>query len=302
MLKEYFIKAKEEKWAIGHFNFSTADQLKAIVEAAAELKSPVMVATSEGEAKFIGRAQAVALVKSWQDLGYPVFLNADHHKTFESAEEAIEEGYDTVLIDASKMPFEENIEVTKRVAQYAHDTDPDMMVEGELGYLRGDSEVQKSVQITVDDFTNPRQAKEFVERTGVDRLAIVFGNIHGIVEEVLMAAPTPGGVGAPTVTSGKEQLNIEILKEVVAAIPDMQIVLHGASGLSDEDVRAAIAAGITNVHINTEIRVAYHDALEKELARDDESTTPYKFIQPAFEATKELVKKKLELFGSVGKI
>src|SRR3989344_4488724 len=122
-LKEYFIKAKKEKWAIGHFNFSTADQLKAIVEAAAELKSPVMVATSESEEKFIGLEQAVALVRSWQDLRYPIFLNADHHKTWESVSPCIEEGYDTVLIDASKFPFEENIALTRRVVEYAKSVD-----------------------------------------------------------------------------------------------------------------------------------------------------------------------------------
>ena len=294
ILKEYFVKAKDEKWAIGHFNFSNADQLKAIVEAAAELKSPVMVAVSEGEEKFIGLEQAVALVRSWQDLGYPVFLNADHHKTWESVSPCVEEGYDTVLIDASKLTFEENIELTKRVVDYARSMESDppsprlwrasMTVEGELGYLRGDSEVQKKVEITLDDYTNPRQAKEFVERTGVDRLAIAFGNIHGIV------------------TDQKEQLNFEVLRDIVAAVPQTPLVLHGASGLSDSDIKEAIKNGITNVHINTELRVAYHDALEKELAKSDESTTPHKFIQPAFDAMKALVKKKLELFGSVNKI
>ena len=284
ILKEYFQKAKDEKWAIGHFNFSTADQLKAIVEAAAELKSPVMVATSEGEEKFIGLEQAVALVQSWQDLGYPIFLNADHHKTWDSVSPCIDEGYDTVLIDASKLEFEKNIELTKRVVEYARSVDPDMMVEGELGYLRGDSQVQDKVEITADDYTKPEQARDFVDRTGVDRLAIVFGNIHGIVTEQV------------------EKLDMEHLKKIVATLPDTYLVLHGASGLKDEDIKSAIANGITNIHINTEIRVAYHDALEKELAKPDESTTPHKFIQPAFDAAKALVKNKLELFGSVGKI
>ncbi len=284
ILKEYFMKAQKEKWAIGHFNFSTADQLKAIVEAAAELKSPVMVAVSEGEEKFVGLEQAVALVKSWQDLGYPVFLNADHHKSWESVSPCIDEGYDTVLIDASKLPYEENVALTKRVVEYARSVDPDMMVEGEVGYLKGDSQLQKKVEISSADYTTPEQAKDFVARTGVDRLAIVFGNIHGIV------------------TEQEERLDIERLKEVTKAIPDTAIVLHGASGLPDEDIKAAIANGITNIHINTELRIAYHDALQKELTDDPDQTTPYKIIQPAFEATKALVKKKLELFGSAGKI
>src|SRR3989344_1510810 len=184
-LKEYFEKAKEEKWAIGHFNFSTADQLKAIVEAAKELNSPVMVATSEGEAGFVGREQVVALVKSYQAEGLAVFLNADHHKSFESAQSAIDAGYDTVLIDASKMPYEENILTTSQVVQYAKNIsisrNLDISVEGELGYLKGESQVQESVEISPADYTKPEEAKEFVERTGVDRRAMVFGDIHGIV-------------------------------------------------------------------------------------------------------------------------
>ncbi len=283
-LREYFLQAKAEKWAMGHFNFSTADQLKAIVEAAKEAQSPVMVATSEGEADFVGREQAVALVKSYQQEGHAVFLNADHHKTEEVARTAIDAGYDTVLIDASKMSFEENIRTTQQVVQYAHAQNPGMMVEGELGYLKGQSEVQETVEISSADFTKPEEARDFVERTGVDRLAIVFGNIHGIV------------------TQQEEKLDMTVLQAVAAAVPDTFLVLHGASGLPDEQVRAAIANGITNVHINTELRVAYHDALEAELQKEPDQTTPYKFLAPSFEAMKELVKKKLTLFGSVGKI
>ena len=241
-----------------------------------------MVATSEGEAGFVGREQAVALVKSYQAEGLAVFLNADHHKSFESAQSAIDVGYDTVLIDASKMPYEENVSTTKKVVEYARLHN--MMVEGELGYLKGESQVQESVEISPADYTKPEEAKEFVERTGVDRLAIVFGNIHGIV------------------TKQEEKLDITVLQAVVAAVPDTFLVLHGASGLPDEQIKEAIQNGITNVHINTELRVAYHDALEAELQKEPDQTTPYKFLAPSVEAMKELVKKKLILFGSEGKI
>ena len=284
LLRNYFEKAKKEHWAIGHFNFSTAEQLKAIVEAAAECKSPVMVATSEGETKFVGRQQAVALVKSWQGLGSPVWLNADHHKSFDAIEEAVDEGYDTVLIDASKLPYDENVKLTKQVVEFAKMKDPLYMVEGELGYLKGDSKIETKVEISPEDYTKPEEAKEFVMKTGVDRLAIVFGNIHGIV------------------TEQSERLDIDRLKAVAAAVPDTYIVLHGASGLLAEDIREAIKNGITNVHINTEIRVAYHDALQKELKDDPSETTPYKMLQLSFDETKRVVKEKLELFGSVGKI
>ncbi len=287
-LKEYFQKAKQEHWAIGHFNFSTADQLKAIVEAAVELKSPVMVATSEGEANFIGYDQAVALVRSYQSDGHTVWLNADHHKSFESAKKAIDSGYDTVLIDASRLNLDENILMTSQVTKYAKEhlasSQDARMVEGELGYLKGESQVQEAVEISPADYTQPEQAADFVSRTGVDRLAVVFGNIHGVV------------------TKQKEKLDIDRLKKVVTAVPETILVLHGASGLSDEDVRAAISAGISNVHINTELRVAYHDSLAAELQHEPTQTTPYKFLAPSFEAMKELVKTKLKLFGSVDRV
>lgn len=285
-LKEYFQKAWREKWAIGHFNFSTAEQLKAIVEAAVELKSPVMAATSEGEANFIGYDQAVALVKTYQQHGHHVWLNADHHKSFDSAKKAIDAGYDTALIDASGLPYEENIRTTSDVVQYAKSYRglASIAVEGELGYLRGSSEVQKKIEISPADYTAPEQAADFVARTDVDRLAVVFGNIHGII------------------TEQEEKLDIEHLKKIAAAVPETILVLHGASGLSDDDVRAAIAAGISNIHINTELRVAYHDALHAELEKEPNQTTPYKFLMPSLEAMKELVKEKLKLFGSVDKI
>src|SRR3989344_3086780 len=212
-LKQYFQEAKAGGWALGHFNFSTADQLKAFIEAAAEMKSPIMVGTSEGEADFIGRKQAVALVKSYQNEGHAVFLNADHHKSWETTKAAIDAGYDTVLIDASKLPFEENIELTKRVVEYAKSINPEILAEGELGYLRGSSEVQEKIEISQTDYTKPEEASDFVARTGVDRLAVVFGNIHGIV------------------TEQEEHLDVEHLKKVVQVVPGVPLVLHGASGL-----------------------------------------------------------------------
>ncbi len=280
ILNDYFKKAKQEKWAIGHFNFSTADQLKAIVETATELNKPVMVAVSEGEADFFGRAQAVALVKTYQEMGHAVFLNADHHKSWETIKEAVDVGFDTVLIDASKLPYEENITLTKKVVEYAKSSNPRMMIEGELGYLRGSSEIQKKIEITEADYTKPEQAKDFVKKTGVDRLAIVFGNIHGIVTEQV------------------ERLHLPTLEAIVEAVPDTYLVLHGASGLPDEDIQEAIKRGITNVHVNTELRVAYHDALEKELAKPDESTTPYKILAPSYNATKAIVREKILLFSA----
>ncbi len=252
------------------------------MEAAAELKVPVMAATSEGEADFVGRDQAVALVRSYQKEGYDVFLNADHHKSWETTKAAIDAGYDSVLIDASKLSYGENVALTKKVVDYAREvarsSGREIPVEGELGYLKGSSEIQKKVEISREDYTKPEEVKDFVARTGVDRLAIVFGNIHGIV------------------TEQEEHLDIETLKNVAAAVPGVTLVLHGASGLKDEEVKTAIQNGITNIHINTELRVAYHKALEGELEKEPGQTTPYKFLNPSFEAVKNLVMEKARLF------
>lgn len=279
-LNEYFQEARISKKAIGHFNFCTSDQLRAIVDASIEIGVPVMVATSEGEADFIGRRQAVALVRSYRYAGIPVFLNADHHKSFESIKTCIEVGYDTVLFDGSKLSFEENIAQTKRVVEYIKSVNPDMMIEGELGYLRGGSEIQTKVQISEDDYTKPDEARKFIESTGIERLAIVFGNIHGIV------------------TEQEEKLDLDLLQKIITEIGDTHIVLHGASGLRDHDVLQAIKIGITNVHVNTELRVAYHDALAKFLSDNSHETTPYKYLKMSYEDIRKVVSQKLRLFGS----
>jgi len=275
-LQEYFADAKANRWAIGHFNFSSPDVLNAIIEAAKAEGAPcVMVGTSEGEATFIGLAQAVALVRAAREQhGYDVFLNADHFKSVRRCIDAIEAGYETVLFEGITLPYEQNVEHTREVVRAASGR----MVEAELGYLKGSSEVQKAVTITPEDYTKPEQAADFVARTGVERLAVVFGNIHGIV------------------TEQEERLDIPHLERIVAAVPDTYLVLHGASGLPDEQVAAAIKAGMTNVHFNTELRIAYSTSLREELADHPDQTTPYKYLAPAAEAVREVVAAKVRLF------
>lgn len=296
-LNYYLQKAKEGGYALGHFNFASAEQLKAIVQAFQKIveesgKSDLalMVGTSEGEAGFLGYDQSVGLVEAWRkQTSLPIFLNADHHKSFESCKKAIDAGYDTVLIDASKLPFKENVELTEKVMGYGKSKNPhlrqgfggqaEITFEGELGYLKGSSEIQGRVEINSEDFTSPEEASEFVKQTGVDRLAVVFGNIHGIV------------------TEQEERLEINHFKKIVTAVPDVYFVLHGASGLKDEDVKEAIKAGITNVHINTEIRVAFHQAIEDfEKSPQPHTTTPYKIMAPTVEAMQKVAEDKLRLF------
>ncbi|MEX2090556.1 MAG: class II fructose-bisphosphate aldolase, partial [Candidatus Paceibacterota bacterium] len=156
-LNEYLKEARTNGYAIGHFNFATEDVLRGIVEASRDAGAPaVMVGTSEGEADFFGIKEAVAVVRALRDdLDYPVFLNADHFKSFEKCKEAIDAGYDSIIIDAPKLPNEENIALTKQVADYARSVNPDTSVEGELGYLRGSSEVQQKIEISPADYSKP---------------------------------------------------------------------------------------------------------------------------------------------------
>ena len=279
-LNWYLEQARAGNYAIGHFNFATEDVLRGIVEACRDAGAPaVMVGTSEGEAEFVGMREAVAMVKAMREhFNYPIFLNADHFKGLEKCKEAIGAGYDSIIIDASKLPNEENIALTKQVVDFARSVNPEISIEGELGYLRGSSEVQTKIEISAADYTKPEEVADFVSRTGVDRMAIVFGNIHGIV------------------TDQEEKLDVEHFSKIVAAEPRPYYVLHGASGLKDEDVAASIKAGITNVHFNTELRVAYRNAIDKVFHEKPNETTPYKYLGPAVEEVKKLVAQKIQVF------
>ena len=209
---------------------------------------------------------------------FPVFLNADHFKSFEKCKAAIDAGYDSILIDSSKLSFQENADLTKRVVEYARSKNPNISIEGELGYLRGSSEVQKKIEISSQDYTKPEEAVNFVATTGVDRLAVVFGNIHGIV------------------TDQVEKLDINHFAKIVSQLPEMFFVLHGASGLDDKDIGLAIETGIVNVHFNTELRVAYQEALKESLENSPQETTPYKYLASSVGEIKKLVIAKNKIF------
>jgi fructose-bisphosphate aldolase class II len=273
--------ARKGKYAIGQFNISTDEQIKAIVETAKDLNSPVIIATSESERKFIGAKQAVALAESWKkETGLPIILNADHCKSFESAKEAIDAGYDMVQFDGSSLPFEENVKTTKQVLKYAKSKNPEIIVEAELGYLRGGSEIHKEkIEIKEEDLTKPEEAKKFVAETSIDALAVVIGNLHGIQAE-------------------SKKLFLSRLKEIQKAVPNTLLVLHGGSDTQEKDIKKAIKLGIVKININTELRVAYSDALEKEIKEHPDEVKPYKILAPAIEETKKVVEKKIELFGS----
>lgn len=295
-----FQKARQNKYAIGAFNASNLEQIRAIVQAGQKLASPLMIATSEGESNFIGLRQAVALVKSWrQQVEIPIILHLDHGKSFERIKEAVEVGYDSVHFDGSELSFEENIEMTKKVVDYVGGLASHIIVEGELGYLPGKSALHGTIEIKKEDLTDPDQALEFVEKTGVDSLAVAIGNIHGIIER--QKAGQFGREGSEK--RENPHLFLERLKEIRDKIGDKAfLVLHGGSGTPEDDIKKAIDLGIVKVNINTELRLAYSQALKKSLQENPQETTPYKIMPPVVEAVQKVVETKLILFGSDSKI
>lgn len=287
-LTEILKRATKEKWAVGHFNISNMEQLHAILNAAKNLRSPIMIGLSEGERDAFGLNQAVAVVESFRkETGLPIFLNPDHSKSPESAIEAFDAGFDSVHIDLSKLPFEENMAGTKKVADYVHAKNPDISVEGELGYLMTESSkiYTEAIEIPEESLTKPEQAVEFVKVTGVNRFSGAYGNLHGISLKT------------------EKKLDLDRIRNIRAALPeDVALVLHGGSGTNDEMFKQAIEAGIANIHINTEIRLAYATALRKAIADMPEETTPYKFFPSVIKAVQDVVEVRLKLFGSVNRV
>lgn len=285
---DIFKKAKENNYAVGAFNISNAEQLKAIVQAAQELKSPIIISTSPGESNFIGKKQARALVDVWrQETGLEIVLHLDHGKSLEAIEVAIEAGYDSVHFDGSRLDFEENVAITKKVVDLARERGI-KNVEGEIGYLRGKSSLHEKVEVKQEDLTDPAQADKFVKETGVDSLAMVIGNIHGIVKNSDLKNPP---------------LFLDRLKEIKDKVGDrVFLVLHGASGTPEEDIKKAVEIGISKININTELRLAYTQSLKKSLKDNPEEITPYKIMPPVVEAVQKVVEGKIKLFGSDNKL
>ncbi|MEK7478308.1 MAG: class II fructose-bisphosphate aldolase [Patescibacteria group bacterium] len=285
-LKDLIKQAEKNKVAIGHFNVSDSMALKAIFESAQELKVPVIIGTSEGEADFLERNLASAMVQRLRaDNKFPIFLNSDHAHSLDGVKKAVAAGYDAIIFDGSKLSLEENIKQTKRAVEYIKSKSKDILVEGELGYIGGSSkilkEIPKDVSINPKDLTSPEDAARFVKETGVDLLAPAVGNIHGMI-----------GVGR------NPRLDIARIKAIREAV-SAPLVLHGGSGISDKDFTAAINAGISIIHINTEMRLAWKNALEKSLMQNKDEVAPYKILKPSFEAIKSVVKSRLQLFNKL---
>ena len=270
--------------AIGHFNISTLGILKAVFEAARDQSVPVIVGASEGERQFVGDRQLFALVQSLQEeYDYPIFLNADHTHSLPSALQAAKAGFDWIVFDLSALPLEENIRQTKAAVEALKELRPEILVEGEIGDIGTGSEIHDKEPDLRKGLTKPEDAKQFVEETRVDTLAPAVGNMHGMLKD--MVAGTT-----------KKRLDIERIR-VIKAAAQVFLTLHGASGTDDNDLRAAIAAGITVVHINTEVRLAWRRGLDASLSRQPAEIVPYKILPEVVDSIKQVVAGRLELFN-----
>lgn len=285
--REWLEKAKKEGFAIGALNVANLPTFKAIVTVAAEKKSPVIIESSPGETKWMGAENVVDVAKNYsEEFGIPIFVNLDHAETFEQCMEGIEAGYDLIHFDGSALPYEENLEIAKKVVTEAHKKN--LLVEAEIDRMvRKSSEVYKE-QITMEElkqtFSKPEKIKEFVEATNVDTMATLFGNIHGVF---------------PT----QPPLDFDLIKRIREAIPNTFLSIHGGSGIPEEEVKKAIKiGGFVKVNINTEMRQAYKDTLEEVLEEHKDEYAMYKIMPEVVEAVKKVVERKIDTFGSAGKV
>lgn len=280
-LREAIEEARAESRALGHFNISDSNQLKALALASQSTGLPVIVGLSEGEREFFPLAHARTLVDAYRFEGIQLYLNADHTYGLEKAQAAIDEGVDSIVVDGAKMSAEENISFVRAVVEYARESGRDVVVEGELGYIGQSSKLHDELPagVTLENLTTPEESARFVRETGIDCLAPAVGNVHGMLKSAAEPRLHPDRVAD------------------IAASAGVPLVLHGASGNTAEDIRACIASGVAVVHINTELRVAYRDALRASLGGDE--VAPYKFLAPAVETMATYVSGKLREFAGL---
>lgn len=274
--KEMILEARRGGYAVPAFNAENLEMVQAIIEAAEEARSPVMIQTTPSTVKYITLRQAVAMVKADADAAtVPVSLHLDHCESYEAVAAAIDAGYSSVMIDASKLPYEENIAVTQKVVAKAKPLG--ITVESELGTVGG-KEDGHSAEIA---YTDPDEALDFFTRTGIDIFAIAIGTAHGFYK-------------------GEPKLNFELLAKIKDMI-DCPLVLHGGSGIPDEMIKRTIELGINKVNYATELRAAATKAVREALV-DESIIDPKKYMGKARDAVRELCLHKIDVCGSRGKI
>ena len=302
--KEMFEKSMEEGFAIGAFNINNMEIIQGIVDAAQKQNSPVILQASSGAIKYARIKYLMKMVEAAvEETNIPIAIHLDHGPDFERCKMCIDNGFTSVMIDGSKYSFEENVALTKKVVDYAHERG--VVVEAELGQLAG---IEDDVNVSEEDakYTDPDQAKEFVERTGCDSLAIAIGTSHGAYK-----------------FKGEARLRMDILKQVKEKIPNTPIVLHGAStvipelvetcnsyggdipgakGVPDEILHEASLSGVSKINVDTDLRLAFTGEIRKSLAENPSAFDPRKYLTPAREKITEVVEHKIkDVFGSSNK-
>ena len=293
--KEMFKKAYEGQYAVGAFNVNNMEIIQGIVDAAKEEQAPLILQVSAGARKYAKHTYLVKLVEAaLEDSNLPICLHLDHGEDFEICKSCVDGGFSSVMIDGSKHTFEENIAVTKRVVEYAHERG--VVVEAELGKLAG---VEDAVKVAAKDatYTDPDQAVEFVQRTGVDSLAIAIGTSHGAYK-----------------FKGEPQLDFARLEKITKLLPNYPLVLHGAStvlpefvalcnkyggdvagakGVPEDMLLRAGKLGVCKINIDTDLRLALTASIRKHLAENPGDFDPRQYLKPAREAIKNMVKHKI---------
>ncbi len=275
-MKEMLIKAKNEGYAVGQFNINNLEFTQAILQAAEEEKSPVILGVSEGAGKYMGGFVAVVhMVKGLMEsynITVPVAIHLDHGSSFDKCKEAVDAGFTSVMIDASHHPFEENVKITKEVVAYAHANN--VSVEAELGTVGGDEDGVIGGII----YANPQECKALVEQTAIDCLAPALGSVHGPYK-------------------GEPNLGFAEMEEI-SNLTDLPLVLHGGTGIPTKDIQRSISLGTAKINVNTENQIAATKVIREILENDKKVYDPRKYLGPAREAIKTTVIGKMREFGS----
>ncbi|MDQ0149009.1 tagatose bisphosphate family class II aldolase [Eubacterium multiforme] len=277
--REMLKKAQREGYAVPAFNIHNLETLQVVVETAAELNSPVILAGTPSTITYAGGEYIVAMAEvSAKKYNIPIAIHLDHFEDKDAIKHYVDIGFNSTMIDASHENYENNIKIVKDVVSYAHKYDA--TVEAELGRLGGQED---DLVVNEKDamYTNPEQAKDFVEKTGIDSLAVAIGTAHGLYK-------------------GEPKLDFDRLKEIREAV-DVPLVLHGASDVPDELVKKAISLGICKVNVATDLKIPFSDAVKKYFIENPEANDPRKYMTPGKAAMKEIVKHKIMVCGSNGR-
>lgn len=282
-IKKIVAKAKQGNYCIGAFNVVNLETTLGVARAAVKVKAPVIIQVSEKTIEYAGLKPITHIVQTIaknEAANVPVALHLDHGHSFKSVSECINAGFSSIHIDASDLPFDENVKITKESADYAHKHG--VWAQGELGRIFGKEGLINGNFEKIEEFlTDPQQAAEFVKKTGIDTLAISVGTYHGRFK-------------------GKEKIYFDRLDEIRKVV-DVPLVLHGASGVPDKDLAKAAQHGVSIVNIDTSLRVAFTEALKKTCQSETDYVDPRKILQPSIEAVSKVVERKVKYLGSKNK-